>query len=144
MAMPNIVAVVSIYGGTAQIPVASFTASTYSAAWVYQSGTGSVANTSLPGLSPASGSVQKIENIVISNTQTSAVTVSVAICPATTFNGSSAGLTYLAYNVSVPPNASLIVTDKSTSFYLGEYQSVGVVSSVSSGITATASFETIT
>ncbi len=144
MAMPNIVAVVSIYGGTAQIRASSFTASAYSAAWVYQSGTGSVANASLPGLSPASGSVQKIENIVISNTQSSAVTVSVAICPATTFDGSSAGLTYLAYNVSVPPNASLIVTDKSTSFYLGEYQSVGVVSSVSSGITATASFETIT
>jgi len=144
VALPNIVAVTSIYGGTAQIPVASFTASTYSAAWVYQSGTGSVANTSLPGLSPASGSVQKIENIVIANATSAAATVSVAICPATTFNGSSAGLTYLAYNVSVPPNASLIVTDKSTSFYLGEYQSVGVVSSVSSGITATASFETIT
>ena len=143
MAMPNIVAVVSIYGGTAQIPVASFTASTYSAAWVYQSGTGLVANTSLPGLSPASGSVQKIENIVIANATSAAATVSVAICPATTFSVVP-GLTYLAYNVSVPPNASLIVTDKSTSFYLGEYQSVGVVSSVSSGITATASFETIT
>jgi hypothetical protein len=144
MSMPNIVAVVSIYGGTAQIPVASFTAATYTAAWVYQSGTGSVANTSLPGLSPASGSVQKIENIVIANATSAAATISVAICPATTFSGVSAGLTYLAYNVSVPPNASLIVTDKSTSFYLGEYQSVGVISSVSSGITATASFETIT
>jgi hypothetical protein len=144
VALPNIVAVTAIYGGTAQIPVASFTAATYTAAWVYQSAAGTTSTVSLPGLSPASGSVQKIENIVIANATSAAATISVAICPATTFSGVSAGLTYLAYNVSVPPNASLIVTDKSTSFYLGEYQSVGVISSVSSGITATASFETIT
>jgi hypothetical protein len=53
-------------------------------------------------------------------------------------------IAYLAYQISVPPNASVIVTDKTTSFYVTESQSVGVTSGTASALTYTASFEAIT
>jgi autotransporter-associated beta strand protein len=101
--------------------------------------------TTLTGLTPTAGSVQKIENIVISNTLSSAVTVSVGVANNATY-GSATVTAYLAYQISVPPNASLVVTDKSTSFYLMENQSVAVIAGVatSGALTAIASFETIT
>jgi hypothetical protein len=47
--------------------------------------------------------------------------------------------------VSIPPNASLIVVDKTTSFYVTENQSVGLTSGTAGGVlTAVASFEAIT
>jgi hypothetical protein len=99
----------------------------------------------LTGLTPASGSVNKIENIVITNTQPSAITVSVSVGNNATY-GSATVIAHLAYNISVPPNASLVVTDKSTSFYLMENQSVAVTAGVTTAgaLTAIASFETIT
>jgi len=144
MALPNIVNVTAIYGGTAQIPSTAITANAYTAAWVYQSPAGTDSTTALAGLTPANNTVNKIENIVVTNTGSTAVTIDVAICPATTFNsGISTTFTYLAYAISVPPNAALVVTDKSTSFYLGNYQSIGFRSTATT-VTVTASFEAIT
>ena len=56
----------------------------------------------------------------------------------------SSGTAYsLAYQISVPANASLIVTDKTTSFYITENQSVGVTSGTGSALTYVATFEAI-
>jgi hypothetical protein len=49
----------------------------------------------------------------------------------------------MANVISVPPNASLVVTDKTTSFYVTENQSVGVTSSTASALTYVATFEAI-
>jgi hypothetical protein len=136
MATPNIVNVTSIFGGTAYLVTNATTANT---AWTYNG------TNALTGLTPASGSVNKIENIVITNTQPSAITVSVSVGNNATY-GSATVIAHLAYNISVPPNASLVVTDKSTSFYLMENQSVAVTAGVTTAgaLTAIASFETIT
>ena len=67
--------------------------------------------------------------------------------------GTSSGITYttplafisfLAYQISVPPNASLIVSDKTTAFYITENQSLAVISGTASALTYVASFEAIT
>jgi hypothetical protein len=44
----------------------------------------------------------------------------------------------------VPANASLIVTDKTTAFYVGEAQSVVVTSGTTNAIEMVASYEAIT
>ena len=133
MANPNIVNVTTINGNTAYVLPA---ATSVSSAWTYNGGT------SLTGLTPAAGSVNKIDSIVVSNTTGSAATASVAISNNATFASGTAY--YIAYQISVPANASLIVTDKTTSFYVTENQSVGVISGTASALTYVASFEVIT
>mgnify|MGYP003667970384 CR=1 FL=1 len=129
MANPNIVNVTSIYGNTAYV-IPSTTAATTS--WTYNG------TTTLTGLTPAAGTVNRVTEIVVSNT-----TSSVAIGNNATF-GSATVVAYMAYQISVPANASLIVTDKTTSFYVTENQSVGVTSGTSSALTYMATFEAIT
>jgi hypothetical protein len=133
MANPNIVNVTSIYGNTAYV-LPSTTAAT--ATWTHNG------TTALTGLTPASGTVNKIDSIVVSNTTASAAAVSVAVSNNATFASGTAY--YIAYQISVPANASLIVTDKTTSFYVTENQSVGVTSGTASALTYVASFEVIT
>jgi hypothetical protein len=133
MANPNIVNVSSIYGNTAYV-IPSTTGATTS--WTYNG------TTTLTGLTPATNTVNKIDNIVVSNTTSSAATCTVGIGNNATF-GSATVVSYLAYQISVPPNASVIVTDKTTAFYLTENQSVGVTSGTASALTYTASFEAI-
>lgn len=134
MANPNIVQVSVINGNTAYV-IPSTTGATTS--WTYDG------TTALTGLTPASGTVNKIDSIVVANTTSSAATATVAIANNATF-GSGTVIAYLAYQISVPPNSSLIVTDKTTSFYVTENQSVGVTSGTGSALTYTASFEAIT
>jgi hypothetical protein len=133
MANPNIVNVSSIYGNTAYV-IPSTTSATTS--WTYNG------TTTLTGLTPATGTVNKIDNIVVSNTTSSAANCTVAIGNNATF-GSATIISYLAYQISVPPNSSVIVTDKTTAFYLTENQSIGVTSGTASALTYTASFEAI-
>jgi hypothetical protein len=133
MANPNIVNVTSIYGNTAYV-IPSTTSATTS--WTYNG------TTTLAGLTPAASTVNKIDNIVVSNTTSSAANCTVAIGNNATF-GSATVISYLAYQISVPPNASVIVTDKTTAFYLTENQSVAVTSGTASALTYTASFEAI-
>ena len=134
MANPNIVNVTSIYGNTAYV-IPSTTSAT--ASWTYNG------TTTLTGLTPASGTVNRVTEIVVSNTTASAASATVAIGNNATF-GSATVVAYMAYQISVPANASLIVTDKTTSFYVTESQSVGVTSGTASALTYMATFEAIT
>ena len=133
MANPNIVAVTSIYGNTAYVLPSGTSATT---SWTYNG------TTSLTGLTPASGTVNRVTSIVVANVTSSAATATVAIANNATF-GSGTAYT-IAYQISIPANASLVVTDKTTSFYVTENQSVGVTSGTASALVYTATFEAIT
>lgn len=123
MANPNIVNVSSIYGSTSYLIPSTTAATTWTA------------------LTPASGTVNKIDNIVASNVTASNATVTVAINSA----AAGAGTNYrLIYQVPVPVNASIVIVDKSTAFYLGEAQSIVVTVGTASAIELTSSFEAIT
>jgi hypothetical protein len=123
MANPNIVNVTSIYGSTSYLIPSTTSATTWTA------------------LTPASGTVNKIDNIVASNVTASVATVTVAINSA----AAGAGTNYrLIYQVPVPVNASIVIVDKSTAFYLGEAQSIVVTVGTASAIELTSSFEAIT
>ena len=133
MANPNIVNVTSIYGNSAYVIPAS---TSVSVAWTYNG------STALTGLTPAVGTVNRVTSIVVSNVTASAANCTVAISNNATY--ASGTPYYIAYQISVPPNASVIVTDKTTSFYVTENQSVGVISGTSSALNYTATFEAIT
>jgi hypothetical protein len=123
MANPNIVNVTSIYGNTSYLIPSTTSATTWTA------------------LTPAAGTVNKIDNIVASNVTGSAVAVTVSINSAI----SGGGTAYrIAYQISVPANASLIVVDKTTAFYCGEAQSIVVTVGTGSALEMTASYEAIT
>lgn len=123
MANPNIVNVSSIYGSTSYLIPSTTAATTWTA------------------LTPAAGTVNKIDNIVASNVTSSAATVTVAINSA----AAGAGTNYrLIYQVTVPINAAIVIVDKSTAFYLGEAQSIVVTVGTASAIELTASYEAIT
>ena len=96
----------------------------------------------------SSGKVLKINQIVAANVNgSSAVNATVSVYT----NGGqsqgsapSGGSAYpVVSTVSVPANASLIVTDKTTAIYLMENQSISVTSGTASGITYTISYEEI-
>lgn len=123
MANPNLINASSIYGSTSYLIPSTTSATTWTA------------------LTPAAGTVNKIDNIVASNVTGSAATITVAINSA----AAGAGTNYrLIYQVPVPVNASIVIVDKSTSFYLGEAQSIVVTSGTASAIELTASYEAIT
>ena len=123
MANPNIVNVTSIYGNTSYLIPSTTSATSWTA------------------LTPASNTVNKIDNIVASNVTGAVANVTVAINSA----AAGAGPNYrLVYQVPVPVNASIVVADKSTAFYLGEAQSIVVTVGTASAIELTASYEAIT
>ena len=98
--------------------------------------------------SATSAAVYKINQIVAANVNgTSAVDTTVSIYSnGAVAQGSapSGGTAYpIASTVSVPPNASLIVADKTTAIYLMEGQSITVTSGTASGITYSISYEVI-
>jgi hypothetical protein len=123
MANPNIVNVTSIYGNTSYLIPSSTSATTWTA------------------LTPASGTVNKIDNIVAANATASIATVTVSINSAAAGGGTAYRL---VYQVPVPVNASIVIADKSTAFYLGEAQSIVVTVGTASAIELTASYEAIT
>ena len=101
-------------------------------------------------LANASGSntVYRIDQIVVANVNGStAVNATVSIYTnGAVAQGSapSGGTAYpVVSTVSVPANASLIVTDKSTAIYLTEGTSITVTSGTASGITYSISYEAI-
>ena len=123
MANPNIVNVTSIIGNTLSIAV----------------GTGA---TQLASNAASSGKVFKINSILIANIDgTSAADITVNIYSAASLGGTA---TAIASTISVPADASLIVTDKTTMFYLLENQSIGAIASATGDLVATISFEEIT
>ena len=123
MANPNIVNVTSIYGNTSYLIPSTTSATTWTA------------------LTPATGTVNKIDNIVASNVTASPATVTVAINSA----AAGAGTNYrIIYQVPIPVSASIVISDKSTAFYLGEAQSIVVTVGTASAVELTASYEAIT
>lgn len=122
MASPNIINATSIYGNTSYLVPTTTTATTWTA------------------LTPATGTVNKIDNIVAANVTGTAATITVSVNSATGGGGTAYRL---AYQITVPANASLIVTDKTTAFYLGESQSVVVTSGTTNAIEMVASYEAI-
>jgi len=134
MANPNIAALTTIKGNTAYV-VPSGTGATTS--WTYDG------TTSLTGLTPAAGTVNKVTGLIVSNVTASAATATVGVGNNATF-GSATVIGYIAYQISVPAQASLIIVDKTTDLYITENQSVGVTSGTGSALTYTAVFEAIT
>ena len=130
MANPNIVNVTSILGTT-----------------TYYTPSPTTAVVLLPNAA-ASGTVFKINQIVAANVNgTAAVDTTVSIYSnGAVAQGSapSGGTAYpIVSTVSVPADASLIVTDKTTAIYLMEGTSITITSGTASGITYTISYEVI-
>jgi len=123
MANPNIVNVTTIYGNSSQTALSTTSA------------------TSLVSNAAASGKVFKINSIVVANvdgTNNTEVTVNIYS------QAALAGTAYaLASTITVPADSSLIVTDKTTSFYLLENQSIGAIAGVANDLVVTASWEEI-
>jgi hypothetical protein len=122
MANPNITAVQSIYGNTTYLICSNTSATTWTS------------------LTPPTGSVYKIGNITASNVTPNPAAITLAINSGTAGSGTNYRL---AYQISVPANASLIITDKTTAFYVTETQSVVATSGTSNAIELVASYEAI-
>lgn len=87
----------------------------------------------------SSNKVFKVNMVIAANVD-GAATFAATVAINTKADGS--GTSYpLASTVDVPNDAALVVTDKSTSFYLEEDRSIVVTSSTASKITYTVSYE---
>ena len=123
MANPNIVNVTSIVGNSLSVAVGT-------------------SATQLASNAASSNKVFKINSIVVANIDgTSAADITVNIYSAAALGGTAIAI---ASTISIPADASLIVTDKTTTFYLLENQSIGALASASGDLVATISFEEIT
>lgn len=123
MAAPNIVGVTTITAKTTYLTPANTSANVL------------LANAA------SSGKVFKVNVIMATNVNgTSAVDTTVAINSAAAGSGTSYPI---ASTIQVPADAALIVSDKSTAFYLEEDKSIVVTSGTSGGITYTVSYEEI-
>jgi hypothetical protein len=122
MANPNIVNVTTIYGNTSTTSLTTTSA------------------TSLVSNAASSGKVYKIDSIVVANTSASAANITINVYSAAALGGTAFPI---ASTISVPAYASLIVTDKTTTFYLLEDKSVGATAGTSTALVVTASWEEI-
>jgi hypothetical protein len=123
MANPNIVNVTTIYGNSSQVALSSTSA------------------TSLVSNAASSGKVFKINSIVVANVDgTNAVDITINIYSQAALGGTAFAI---ASTISVPADATLIVTDKTTSFYLLENQSIGAIAGVANDLVVTSSWEEI-
>jgi hypothetical protein len=131
MAAPNIASLTTITGKT-----------------TYFTPTGTTAVVLLPNAA-ASNNVLKINQIVVANIDgTNAVDATVSIYTnGAVAQGSapSGGTAFpIASTISVPADASLIVTDKTTAIYLEEGTSISVTSGTASKLTFSVSYEILT
>ena len=122
MANPNMVNVSSILGATTYLVPTTTTATAWTA------------------LTPAVGTVNKIDTMTATNVTATAATVTVSINSAVSGGGTAYRLTF---QTSVPGNASLVVVDKSTMLYVGETQSIVVTSGTTNSIEMVATYEAI-
>jgi hypothetical protein len=121
MANPNIVNVAAIYGNTSSTSLSTTSA------------------TSLVSNAASSGKVFKINSIVVANVDgTSAADITINVYSAAALGGTAFPI---ASTISVPADATLIVTDKTTAFYLLENQSIGATAGTASDLVVTASWE---
>jgi len=122
MSNPNIVNVTAIYGNSSNTALSSTSV------------------TSLVSNAASSGKVYKINSIVASNVDgTSAADITINVYSNAT---AGSGTAYaVASTISVPADATLIITDKTTSFYLLENQSIGAIAGTANDLVITASWE---
>lgn len=126
MANPNIVNVTTIYGNTSTYLISS-TADPFA--------------TALVNNPASSGKVFKINSIVVSNVDgSSAADITIKIFSQDDLGGTG---TQIASTISVPADATLIVTDKTTSFYLLEDKSIGATAGTANDLVVTCSWEEI-
>jgi hypothetical protein len=126
MANPNIVNVTTILGNTSSLLISS-TANPFA--------------TALINNPAASNKVYKINSIVVANVDgTSAADITITLFSQDDLGGTG---TALASTVSVPADATMIVTDKSTGFYLLEDKSIGATASAANDLVVTCSWEEI-
>ena len=123
MANPNIVNVAAIYGNTSTTSLSTTSA------------------TSIVSNAASSGKVFKINSIVVANIdRTSAADITINLYSAAALGGTA---TAIASTISVPADATLIVTDKTTTFYLLEDKSIGAIAGAANDLVVTASWEEI-
>lgn len=123
MANPNIVNVTTIYGNTSTTSLSTTSA------------------TQIVNNAAASGKVYKINSITVANIDgTAAADITINIYSAESLGGTP---TAIVSTVSVPADATLIVTDKTTSFYLLEDKSIGAIAGTAGDLVVTASWEEI-
>ena len=126
MANPNIVNVTTIYGNTSSILISS---------------TDNPFATALVNNPAESGKVYKINSIVVANVDgLAAADITISIFSQDDLGGAA---TPIASTISVPADATLIVTDKSTGFYLIEDKSIGATASAANDLVVTCSWEEI-
>lgn len=126
MANPNIVNVTTIYGNTSTTLISS-TADPFA--------------TALVDNPASSGKVFKINSIVAANVDgSSACDITIKIFSEDALGGTG---TAIASTISVPADATLIITDKTTAFYLLEDKSIGATASAANDIVVTISWEEI-
>ena len=123
MANPNIVNVTNIIGNNSLTALSTTNA------------------TSIINNAASSGKVYKVNSIVVANVDGSAAAdVTVSIYSEDDLGGTAY---QVVSTLSVPADASVIVVDKSTGFYLKEDQSVGATAGTSGDLVVTASWEEI-
>jgi hypothetical protein len=122
MANPNIVNVTSILGTVNYLAPANTTANTL------------ITNAA------SSGTVLKVDSLTCTNVTGTAATVTVSVNSAAAGGGTAYRL---AFQMSVPANASLQVIDKNNFVYLTENTSIVVTSGTSSAIEYVTSYEII-
>jgi len=90
----------------------------------------------------SSGKVYKVNTIMVANRENNAnaVNVTVNVYSSAALGGTG---TYLTNLISVPGFSTLVISDKSSSFYLEENKSIGVKSGTANGLTVMCSWEEI-
>ena len=123
MANPNIATATAIYGNSTYLIPSGTSATTWAV------------------LTPTMNTVNKVNFIMAANVTGTAATITVSLNSAI----SGGGTAYrLAYQISVPANTTLVISDRSTAIYVGESQSIVVTSGTSSAIEMTAAYEALT
>jgi hypothetical protein len=126
VANPNVISATTVVGNTSTLLISS-TANPFATALV----------------SNASGSnkVFKVNSIVVANTNAvTAADITIKIFSAAALGGTG---TAIASTISVPSGATLVITDKTTSFYLLEDKSLGATASLANDLVVTVSWEEI-
>ena len=126
MANPNIVNVTTIYGNTSSTLI---------------TGTADPFATALINNAASSGKVYKVNSIVVANVDgTAAADITIKIFSQDDLGGTG---TAIASTISVPADSTLIITDKTTSFYLLEDKSIGATAGAANDLVVTCSWEEI-
>jgi len=120
MAAPNLANIATITGSTSSVSLTT------------------TAATSLVSNATSSGMAYKIESIVVANTSALAANITINVYSAAALGGTAFPI---ASTISVPAYASLIVTDKTTTFYLLENHSIGGTAGTSTALVVTTSWE---